>query len=121
MEVVQEIKRLSEVYSKCVDLDEEEVVHTVVKGIQKKIMMLNKEETRLRADLCIERDGRSLTAEIYQEVCSRQPGLSATLLRLRKEIEDPQKRLETFIQVALISLYSNGNILERTSRYKDII
>lgn len=42
MEVVKEIKRLSDEYSRCVDLDKEEELQVVIKGIQKKIMNLRK-------------------------------------------------------------------------------
>lgn len=53
-------------------MDEEELVHAVIKGIQKKINSLNKEEIKEIADMCISRNGKTITGEIYQEIVSRK-------------------------------------------------
>ena len=71
--IVKEIKRLSDEYSRCVNEDEEEEIRGVIKDIQKKISSIKKEDTVKVALFCLERNGKSLSAEIYQETVSRHP------------------------------------------------
>ena len=117
---MSEIKRLSDEYSRCVEEDEEDELRSVIKSIQNKIMSIKKEETKKVAEFCLQRNGRSRTAEIYQEIVSRVPGYEPLLLRITKTTKNPHKKMEAFVQAGIMSLLVGESLPERCKEYKQI-